>query len=97
QFPDEVVGAVLVDSTHEDTMLLFNGKLVRVREGAKARPIPAVQTMKSSPPKPPTEEDVKQAELNAKLFGAPKTEPPFDKLPADVQKLRLWFRSNPKL
>jgi formylglycine-generating enzyme required for sulfatase activity/alpha-beta hydrolase superfamily lysophospholipase len=97
QYPDEVAGAVLVDSTHEDTVLILNGKLVRVREGAKGRPIPPVQTMKSSPPRPPTEEDVKQAKLNAKVFGTPKTEPPFDKLPADVQKMRLWFRSNPKL
>ena len=96
QYPDEVTGVVLVDSTHEDTVLLVNAKLVRVREGAKDRPIPSFQTMKSSPPKPPTEEDLKQADFNAKVFGAPKTEPPFDRLPVDVQKMRLWFRSNPK-
>jgi pimeloyl-ACP methyl ester carboxylesterase len=97
QYPEEVAGVVLVDSTHEDTTLMHQGKLVRVRETAKARPIPPVQTIESSPPKPPTPEDLEQAELNTKLFGPPKTDPPFDKLPAEVQKTRLWFRSHPTL
>ena len=97
QYPKEVAGMVLVDSTHEDTTLMYQGKLVRVREGAKERPIPPVQTMQSSPPQPPTEEDKKQAEFNAQVFGPPKIEPPFDKLPPDVQKVRLWMLSHPKL
>ncbi len=29
------------------------------------------------------------------MFGAPKTEPPFDKLSASTQAMRLWFRSQP--
>jgi len=53
--------------------------------------------MKTSPPKPPTEEDKKQAEFNAQVFGPPKIEPPFDKLPPDVQKTRLWMLAHPKL
>jgi pimeloyl-ACP methyl ester carboxylesterase len=97
QYPIEVAGMVLVDSTHEDTTLMYQGKLVRVREGAKERPIPPVQTMKSSPPQPPTEEDKKQAEFNAQVFGPPKIQPPFNKLPPDVQKVRLWMLSHPKL
>src|SRR6185503_2219055 len=47
--------------------------------------------------KPPTEEDIKQAEMNAKLFGGPKIEPPYDKLPQDIQKLRLWALNHPKI
>jgi pimeloyl-ACP methyl ester carboxylesterase len=97
QYPEEIAGAVLVDSTHEDTTLGYQGKLVHVREIAKGRPIPPVQSMKSSPPKPPTPEDLKQAEIDRKLFGPPKIRPPFDKLPADVQEVRLWFRTHPKL
>jgi formylglycine-generating enzyme required for sulfatase activity/pimeloyl-ACP methyl ester carboxylesterase len=97
QYPEDVAAGVLIDSTHEDTTLLLQGKLVRVREAAKGRPIPPVQTMKSSPPKPPTPEDLEQTELNQRLFGPPKTVPPFDKLPANVQKMHLWFRSNQKL
>jgi pimeloyl-ACP methyl ester carboxylesterase len=95
RYADEIAGMVLVDPTHEDTTLLFQGKLVRVREGAKDVAIPPVQTMRSSPPKPPTKEDVVQFEFNQKMFGAPKTEPPFDKLPASTRAMRLWFRSRP--
>jgi len=86
-----------VDSTHEDTTLMYQGKLVRIRETAQARPVPSVQTMKTSPPKPPTEEDKKQAEFNAQVFGSPKIEAPFDKLAPEVQKVRLWMLSHPKL
>ena len=95
RYADEVAGMVLVDSTHEDTTLLFGGKPVRVRESAKGTTVPAVQTMQSSPPKPPVAEDIKQFEFNQKMFGAPKTEAPFDKLPASSQEMRLWFRSQP--
>ena len=93
QYAGEVAGMVLVDSTHEDTTLMFQGKLVRIREGAKGGAVPPVQTMRSSPPKPPAAEDIEQFEFNQKMFGVPKTEPPFDKLPASTQAMRLWFRS----
>ena len=95
QYPDEVVGMVLVDSTHEDTTLLFQGKLVRVRGSAKGIAVPPVQTMQSSPPKPPAAEDIEQFEFNQKMFGAPKIESPFDKLPASTQAMRLWFLAQP--
>lgn len=95
RYPDEVAGMVLVDSTHEDTTLLFGGKPVRIRESAKGTTVPPVQTMQSSPPKPPATADVEQFEFNQKMFGPPKTEPPFNKLPASIQELRLRFRSQP--
>jgi pimeloyl-ACP methyl ester carboxylesterase len=95
QYPGEVAGMVLVDSTHEDTTLMYQGKLVRVREGSTGIVVPPVQTMRSSPPKPPTAADIAQFEFNQKMFGAPKTEPPFDKLSASTQAMRLWFRSQP--
>ncbi|MDQ2973902.1 MAG: alpha/beta hydrolase [Acidobacteriota bacterium] len=95
QYPDDVVGMVLVDSTHEDTTLMYQGKLVRVRESAKGIAVPPVQTMQSGPPKPPAAEDIEQFEFNQKMFGAPKTEPPFDKLPSPIQAMRLWFLAQP--
>jgi pimeloyl-ACP methyl ester carboxylesterase len=97
EYPREVAGMVLVDSTTEDTTLNYQGKIVRVRDSAKDRPVPNVQTLASSPPRPPTEDDIKQAEFNRKVFGPPKIEPPFDKLPKNIQALRLWALSNPKL
>jgi pimeloyl-ACP methyl ester carboxylesterase len=95
QYPDEVAGLLLVDTTHEDTVLIFNGQLVRIREHANGTAIPAAQTMKSSPPKPPTKEDLEQFESNQKNSGSPKIEPPFEKLPVATQALRLWALSQP--
>lgn len=95
QYPKEVAGMVLVDPTHEETTLLYQGKLVRVRESAKGISIPPVQTMRSSPPRPPAKEDLDQFKFNQKMFGAPKIEPPFDKLPASVQATRIYFLSQP--
>ena len=97
EFPSEVAGMVLVDSTHEDTQLMYQGKIVRIRESASGHPIPPFQTMQTSPPKPPTEEDRKQFEFNQQMFGPPKIDPPFDKLPAEIQSLRLWALTHPKL
>lgn len=97
QYPQEVAGMILVDSTTEDTTLSYQGKLVRMRETAKGKAVPTVQTMASSPPKSPTEDDRKQAELNRQVFGAPKIKAPFDKLPLQVQQTWLWALNNPKL
>ena len=95
QYPKEAAAVVLVDPTHEDTTLMYQGKLVRVRDGAKGVAVPHPQTMRSSPPEPPTKEDVEQFEFNQKIFGAPKIAPPFDKLPAQTQAMRLRFLSRP--
>ena len=97
RYPGRVAGLVLVDSTHEDTTLMWNGKIVRVREGARGASIPPVQTMKTSPPLPPSAADKEQFEMNRKVFGPPKIEPPFDRLPPRIQQLRLWALSHPKL
>jgi pimeloyl-ACP methyl ester carboxylesterase len=96
-YPSEVAGMVLVDPTSEDVTLSYQGKIVRVRDSAQKRAVPGVQTMKSSPPKPPTDEDIKQAEFNKQVFGPPKIEPPFDRLPANIQTLRLWALNTRKL
>jgi pimeloyl-ACP methyl ester carboxylesterase len=95
EFPSEVAGLLLVDPTHEDTVLNFQGKLVRMRELATGRPVPAAQTLKTSPPKPPTKEDLDLFESNRKNSGPPKIGRPFDKLPASTQAMRIWARSQP--
>lgn len=96
-YPREVAGVVLLDSTHEDTTLIYQGKVVRVRDRARGRATPPAQTMQSGPPRPPTDEDRKQAEFNAQVSGPPRIEAPFDKLPPDAQKLRLWMLGHSKL
>jgi pimeloyl-ACP methyl ester carboxylesterase len=95
QFSKEVAGLVLIDPTHEDTVLMVQGKFVRIRESAKGIAVPPLQTMKSSPPKPPGAEDLEQFQLNQKVFGPPKIGPPFDQLPTSIQAMRLWFLSQP--
>ncbi|HEX8352327.1 MAG TPA: alpha/beta hydrolase [Pyrinomonadaceae bacterium] len=96
-YPREVAGLVLVDSTTEDVTLNYRGRLVRVRESAEGQPVPGVRALAESPPKPPTADDVKQAEFNRQVFGPPKIEPPFDRLPPAARALRLWALNNPKL
>jgi pimeloyl-ACP methyl ester carboxylesterase len=97
RYPREVAGLVLVDSTTEDATLNYQGKVVRVRDSAKGTPVPEVQTLATSPPKPPTKEDLEQAAFNRQVFGPPKIEPPFDRLPRAARALRLWALANPKL
>ena len=94
QYPQEVAGIVLIDSTHEDTTLMINGKLAHMRELAKPDPVPAVQTMKSAPPKPVTKEDLDQFESNLKS-NPPKIGATFNKLPESIQAMRLWFLQQP--
>ncbi|MBI2518085.1 MAG: alpha/beta hydrolase [Opitutae bacterium] len=96
-YPTEVAGVVLVDATHENTVLSINGKLARVRELAQERAVPDVQTLRTSPPKPPTKEDLEQVDFNRQMFGPPKIESPFSQLPAELQRVRLWFLNHPKL
>jgi pimeloyl-ACP methyl ester carboxylesterase len=104
-YPGEVGGIVLVDSTHEDTVLQhghmvdgkFQARLVRIREAGSGRRVPGVQTLQSSPPKPPTEQDRRAFEQFMKEVGPPKIEPPHDRMPRWAQEAQLWFRAHAKL
>jgi len=91
RYPEAAAGVVLVDATSPDTTLGYNGKLVHMRELAKARPIPEVQTMKTSPPRLISDEDRKKAMDSQN----PAIHPPFDRLPADIQRLQVWAWSLP--
>jgi pimeloyl-ACP methyl ester carboxylesterase len=94
-YPGEVAGMVLVDATHESTQLFYQGKVVRVRESASERAVPPVQTIRSSPPKPPTEADLEQQRMNREVFGPPAISPPFGRLPREARALRLWALARP--
>jgi pimeloyl-ACP methyl ester carboxylesterase len=97
EYPSDVAGVVLVDATHESTVLNLGGKLVRMRELSSDRPVPPVQTMQSSPPKPPSAGDVKQYEEIRNIMGPPRIEAPYDRLPRAAQRLQLWAAGHPKL
>jgi pimeloyl-ACP methyl ester carboxylesterase len=94
EYPDAVAGIALVDATSEDTQLNYRGKIVRVREGATARPVPA-PTFESGakPPAAGAKEIGEFAEMQRSM-GKPGIEPPYDRLPTDVQRTRLWAESD---
>jgi pimeloyl-ACP methyl ester carboxylesterase len=95
EYPAEVAGIVLVDSTHEDTTLFMQGKPVRMREIARAVSVPPVHTMKTSPPKPATQEAIDKFQAELKKSGPPKIGSPYDKLPLSSQAMRVWALSQP--
>jgi len=93
QFSGDMAGLVLVDSFHEDAQLFMNGKLVRVRTLSKDRQIPAPRSH-VSPADALNPEDREKINGMIKQFEIkPEIDAPFDKLPADAQKERLWALS----
>jgi pimeloyl-ACP methyl ester carboxylesterase len=96
QYPKEVAGIVLVDSTHEDTQLFLNGKIQRMRELAQGRTIPPIQTAKPAADKALSVEERQELENFLKQIGPPKINPPFDRLPLRIQQVRLWALAQPQ-
>jgi pimeloyl-ACP methyl ester carboxylesterase len=92
QYPKETAGMVLVDSSHEDMLISLTDRttgkenIVRFRELSREREIPPVQAMKSGNP---SEHPQPSAKTETKL------ESPYDKLPSNLQQVRLWAMSRP--
>jgi pimeloyl-ACP methyl ester carboxylesterase len=95
EYPSEAAGIVLIDSTHEDTVLLIQGKPVRLRELARQENVPGVQSIKTSPPQPATQQQIDESAERLTKSGAPKIRAPFDKLPPLSQSMRVWALSQP--
>src|SRR5882672_7244757 len=95
-YPKEVVGMVLIDSAHEDAQRNFKGKRVRVRELSEGKAIPPIQTSISAADKRLSAEERQRIEDFLKRTGPPKIEPPFDRLPPQIQKVRLWALEQPQ-
>lgn len=94
-YPSEVKGMVLVDATHEDVHL--GDKMFRER--AKGTPVPSPQTMKTSPPLPPTAEEQKLIESRTKVLQQESKQPEgssFYRLPPEAQRLDRWAHAHPK-
>jgi pimeloyl-ACP methyl ester carboxylesterase len=96
EHPADVAGIVLVDAGNEDDTVNLMGKFTTLRATSKGRPIP-------EPRSSVTAADgldaaaVAQIEAMVKKFDmAPKIEPPYDRLPPDVQRLQLWSASQPR-
>src|SRR5262245_45485638 len=96
-YPLEVGGMALVESGHErGVAVLRNGQMVRLVETANGSPIPEVKTSN-----PLRESDItgnirSQIEAAARQMAPHATEPPYDKLPTDAQRMRVWSLSQVK-
>ena len=94
QYFNDVAAIVLVDATSENAILNIKGKNERVRTLAVAdKKIPPVKTNVDTLTKIPS---IQEAEELWNMFGKPSISFPFDKLPANIQKIRLWAQSLPK-
>lgn len=96
EYPKQVAGMVLVDGYHEDGRLFINGKLVKLRELSKGRLIPPVRDSASSSDML-SESDLSKIRSMIQQFDIkPEIDPPFEKLPPEIQTMRLWALAQDK-
>jgi pimeloyl-ACP methyl ester carboxylesterase len=96
-YPDDVVGMVLVDGSHEEDTGNINGKMTTAFALSKGRPITPPRTSVTATDGLDDSAIKKIQAMIAKYdFMQPKIEPPYDKLPANVQQLQLWAVGQPK-
>ncbi len=87
-YPREVAGVVFLDGASEDGRFSMWHKAVLFRSGAKGNAIPAPHEEMLASDKPT---------LPAPSSKVEPLDPPFDRLPPDIQKLHLWAQSQPAL
>jgi len=86
-YPKEVAGMVLVEVVQEDQKIFMGGDTPqRIRDFAKGRVMPAVQT--NFTPQPDTTQQ--QAIINTEI------DPLFKKFPDNIQDMQLWAQSQPQ-
>ena len=88
-YSNDVVGVVFVDGASEDGRFTMRGKAILLRSGASGRAIPVPHEAMhpgDRPDLPPS--DTSKVE---------PIEPPFDRLPPNIQKLHSWAQSQPAL
>ena len=95
-YPADVVGMVMVDAGHEDSLVYLNGKMLREWELATGTPVPPAQA--SNPLRvdqlPPNIRQ--QLEAAAAQSARQPVGPPHNKLPPDLQRARAWAMSQTK-
>ena len=96
KYPDDVVGMVLAECGHEDSLAFLDGKIVRMRELSKGRPIPEAHSQISESERTIAPDVLEKLEQALQSMGKPANDPPYDKLPANIQQVRLWALSQPK-
>jgi pimeloyl-ACP methyl ester carboxylesterase len=94
EYPNEVAGLVLVDPTHENTQLYYQGRIVRVREGATKRLVPRPKAAESAELPVASPQQIKEFADMQRFMNRPSIRPPYDQLPAGAQRLRLWAEAD---
>jgi pimeloyl-ACP methyl ester carboxylesterase len=89
-YPAQVRGMVFVDSSFENSVVMINGRAVRLVDTATGVPVPSPKTSD------PLRDDEISGEIRALIEASARqmvphaTEPPYDRLPADAQRMRTW-------
>lgn len=88
-YPHDVMGIVFVDGASEDGRFTMRGKAILLRSGTsgKAIPVPHEEMHPGDRPDLPPPDTSKVEPI----------EPPFDRLPPNIQKLHAWAQSQPAL
>jgi pimeloyl-ACP methyl ester carboxylesterase len=81
----EVAGIVLVDALHEDEQIMINNQPTRIREFAKGRSAPPIDSI--------TKKETDTVKENNPLASNTTIEPPLDRLSPEDQKLQLWAQT----
>src|SRR4051812_42940578 len=86
-YPQEVVGMVLAEAVQEDQRIFMGGDTPRrIREFAKGRIAPAVQTSFKAQSDTSTAQIISNADID----------PLFDKFPDTIKKMQVWAQSQPQ-
>jgi pimeloyl-ACP methyl ester carboxylesterase len=88
-YPAEVSGLVLVDASHEEDLIGYNGQMMRWWEGATGKTVPSAKTsgpMHESDFSDAAREQAKRSSGQCSRINAP----PFDKVPPAAQEARMW-------
>jgi pimeloyl-ACP methyl ester carboxylesterase len=94
EYPEGVLGIALVDPTSEDTQLNYRGTIVRIRESAKARRVPAARFESGTKLPTANAREISEFAEMQRMMRKPTIEPPYDKLPVDARRVRLWAESD---
>jgi pimeloyl-ACP methyl ester carboxylesterase len=89
-YPGEVAGLVFVDGVSEDQRFEMWHRAVLMRDGAKGRIVPSAREAMMP-------EDKIEVATYFRPSAATAVDPPFDRLPPDLQKLHLWAQSQRSL
>ncbi len=80
RYPSDVDGMVLVDAVHEDERIVYGGEAHRLRDAARGRPSPE--------PRIALDTQFEHMARDSAALPPQALPPPFDRLPADAQ--RIW-------